>query len=145
MTNKQINFINEYLKSKNATEAAIKAGYSPKTAASQASELLKKPNISKEIDKILQKASENALVSAEYVIRSLKEVAERCLQHKPVLDYEGNETGEYEFDSSGANKALELLGRNLKLFTDKVEVEASENLAEALAAAIKRVHDKAKN
>ena len=64
-------------------------------------------------------------ITADYVLSSLKEVAERCKQAIPVMmkDENGNmvETGEYKFDSTGANRALELLGKNLKLFIDKTE------------------------
>jgi hypothetical protein len=40
------------------------------------------------------------------------EVFERCMQHKPVLDKDGNPTGEYRFDSAGAARALELMGKH---------------------------------
>ena len=40
------------------------------------------------------------------------------MQAVPVMDREGHETGEWEFDSGGANRALELLGKHLQLFGD---------------------------
>lgn len=42
---------------------------------------------------------------------------------EPVLDREGEPTGEYRFDSSGAARGLELLGKHLQMFTDKIKVE----------------------
>ena len=68
---------------------------------------------------------ERNMITADYVLNSIKSVAERCMTTEPVLRREGREwveTGEYTFDSSGANKALELLGKHLKLFTEKLEI-----------------------
>ena len=44
------------------------------------------------------------------------------MQAVPVLVSDGEETGEWHFEHSGANKSLELLGKHLKLFTDKLEL-----------------------
>jgi phage terminase small subunit len=121
---KQQRFVAEYLKDLNATQAAIRAGYSAKTARQQASDLLAKPDISDAVAKGTAKVCAKAEVSAEYVLSSLLNIAERCQQAVPVyvrVNGETRATGEYEFDSSGANKALELLGKHLALFTDKVD------------------------
>jgi hypothetical protein len=77
------------------------------------------------IAEIAQEQAEEIAVTVDYVRDSLKEVAERCMQTIPVLDGNGEPTGEYKFDSSGANRALELLGKHLKMFTDKLEQEGS--------------------
>src|SRR6185436_17219992 len=112
-------FIIEYLIDQNATQAAIRAGYSDKTAYSQGQRLLKNVEINDRITQKLQEQLRRRELSAEYVINSLIEVAERCKQGEPVLDKLGHETGIWKFDSTGANKALELLGKHLSLFTDK--------------------------
>lgn len=67
----------------------------------------------------------------EWVVKELVDNVKRCKQAQPVLDNTGTPTGEYRYDASGANKALELLGRHLKMFTDRVEV--SDPLKERLA------------
>jgi hypothetical protein len=46
------------------------------------------------------------------VLKQMVEVFERCMQHKPVLDKEGNPTGEYRFDAAGVNRALEQIGKH---------------------------------
>lgn len=51
-----------------------------------------------------------------YVLESLKNVVERCMQAEPVLDHEGNETGEYRFDARGAVAALKLMGETISTF-----------------------------
>ena len=59
-------------------------------------------------------------IDAAWVETRLMEVAERCMQHRAVLDQRANPTGEYRFDSAGANRALELLGKRFKMFVEKV-------------------------
>jgi phage terminase small subunit len=57
----------------------------------------------------------------KWVLTSLKDVAKRCMQAEPVLDSKGTPTGEYTFQASGANRALELLGKEYGLFVDKTD------------------------
>jgi phage terminase small subunit len=121
LTAKQEMFCKEYLIDLNATQAAIRAGYSEKTAVVIGCENLIKPNIAQCIQELFNERAEKVEISAEYVITSIKSVAERCMQAEQVM-VQGEPTGEYKFDAAGANKSLELLGRHLKLFTDKVEL-----------------------
>jgi phage terminase small subunit len=121
LTAKQQAFIKEYLIDLNSTQAAIRAGYSKNTAAEIGFENLRKPHIKEAIDEEVNKRSEKLEITADYVLKSLKEVADRCMQAVPATDKEGNPTGEYYFEHAGANKALELLGKHLRLFTEKVE------------------------
>lgn len=72
------------------------------------------------ISELSAMATNNAILKTgldrEWVISRLMTVAERCMQEKPVLDKKGNPTGEYQFDSSGANQALKMLGDTMGLF-----------------------------
>jgi phage terminase small subunit len=133
LTPKQQRFVEEYLIDLNATQAAIRTGYSEKTAKEQASRLLTNANISRAIEEAVKSRSERTEITQDYVLTGLKEVAERCLQRKRVMVFdhvekcmvqaEDEETwqGIWTFDSTGANRAFELLGKHLKLFTDKTE------------------------
>lgn len=118
---KQAKFLQAYLKEPNATKAAISAGYSDKSARQIGARLLTNEAIQQEINRIQKKVTEKTEVNAEYVLNSVKNVAERCMQATPVMekvDGEWVETGEFRFDSTGANKALELLGKNLNLWKE---------------------------
>lgn len=54
--------------------------------------------------------------SRDWWIQRQKEIVDRCMQVQPVLDKDGEPTGEYRFDAAGANKALDQLGRYLGVF-----------------------------
>lgn len=62
-------------------------------------------------------AAKAAGLSRRYVIEGLMENYRRAMQAEPVLDNQGNPTGEYRYEAAAANKALELLGRALAMFT----------------------------
>ncbi|MDF2800779.1 MAG: terminase small subunit [Anaerocolumna sp.] len=125
LTEKQKRFIDEYLVDLNAT-AAYKRAYNvtnDNTAKVNGSRLLTKADIREIVDKRKADRAKDTGITANYVLTSLKNIADKCMTAEPVTDREGNSTGEYRFDSSGANRALELLGKHLKLFTDKIETE----------------------
>jgi phage terminase small subunit len=130
LTPKQEMFVKEYLVDLNATQAAIRAGYSKKTADRIGPELLGKTCVARAIEEANQKRAEKLELSAEWVLENLKNVAVRCQQAEPVMvfDYstkEMVETGEYQFDSKGANRALELIGKHLGIFEDRFRLSGS--------------------
>ena len=121
MNARQKLFVISYLKDLNATSAAVSAGYSGKTAYSQGQRLLKHVEVSAELAKKTQKLTEKLDISVEYVLGTIKQTIERCSQGVEVFDREGNSTGEWKEDSFAVLKGCELLGKYLKLFTDKIE------------------------
>lgn len=134
LTAKQAQFVREYLIDLNATQAAIRAGYSEKTAAAIGDENLRKPEIAAAVQSAMDARSQVTEITAQSVLSRINSVIDRCMQTEAVRDREGTATGEYKFDSSGALKGLDLLGKHLKLFTDKVEVSVDGDLAAILAA-----------
>ncbi len=117
----------EYIKDGNASQASIRAGYSEAAAKEIGSRLLTYANIHEAIEEANKMRSERTNITNDYVLTNLKEVAERCMQKEPVLDKDGNETGTYKFNANGANKSLELLGKHLQMFTDKMEVNVKSH------------------
>ena len=132
MTDKQNIFVQEYLKDMNATQAAIRAGYSQKTASAIGAENLTKPDIKQAIDTAMNKRAQRTELTQDYVLHNIKEIAERCMQKRPVMvkgeqavDDEGNHL--WAFDAKNALRAFELLGRHLKMFNDKIEIQTENS------------------
>lgn len=121
LTDKQERFCQEYMIDSNATQAAIRAGYSAKTAQEQGSQHLSKLIIQTRIKELQDKLSSKLQITAEKVLRDIEAVRVRCMQGEPVLDREGNPTGEWKFEAHAALKASELQGKHIKLFNDKSE------------------------
>jgi phage terminase small subunit len=126
LSEKQKRFVNEYLIDLNATQAAIRAGYSKKTANEQASRLLANVNVSAYVEKKQERLAKKAEISQEWV-NNLKKVFERCMQEESVTDKEGNFSGVYEFAHSGATKSLELLGKHLGMFSERIKHSGDED------------------
>jgi len=137
LTNKQDLFARAYAADPNGTKAAIKAGYAKNTARVQASRLLTKENIRDAIKEYEKPLHEKLNLTAEFIIGGLMENARRCQQAEPVRDRDGEPTGVFKFDSSGANRAFELLGKHKRLFVDRTEVV---NMDEVNAYARRLVH-----
>jgi len=147
VTRKQKRFVEEYLIDLNATQAAIRAGYSPETAYSIGQENLKKPEIANAIAKAMAERSRRTGVNADRVVLELAKIA--LVNPGQVIDAKDatiredateedlaavqsvkvkksiSETGEMierEVRMSDKVRALELLGRHLGMFKDKVEL-----------------------
>ena len=109
LNEKQKQFCEEYIIDLNGTQAAIRAGYSKKTANEQASRLLAKVNVQTYLKHLIEKRNKRTNITQDDVVADIIKVKDRCMQNEAVLDKEGNETGIYKFDSNGANKALDML------------------------------------
>lgn len=147
MTKKQKRFVEEYLIDLNATQAAIRAGYSPDTAYSIGNENLKKPEIKTRIDKAMAERSKRTGVNADRVVMELAKIA--FVNADDVIDFKtatvkegalpedlaaiqsvkvktfGEDGLEREIKMADKIKTLELLGRHLGMFKDKVEVSGA--------------------
>ena len=138
LTPKQEMFVREYLVDLNATQAAIRAGYSADTARQIGTENLAKPSIATAIQQAMGERFEDVEIKASWVLGKIVETISRCSQAEPVLDREGAHAGEWKFDSRGVLKGTELLARYLKLLTDRVELDDKTGLAERIAKARKK-------
>lgn len=131
LTEKQKAFCNYYLETLNATESAIRAGYSKKTAFTIGCENLKKPYLKNYIDETLKKMDDKRIADASEVLKYLTSVL-RGESVSEVVVIEGTGEGCSEArkmdkapDERERLKAAELLGKRYRLFTDRVEVEGA--------------------
>lgn len=94
------------------------------------------------INELAAIAQNNAILKSgldrQWVISRLMTVVERCMKAEPVMDKKGTPTGEYVFDSSGANNALRMLGDTLGLFKPQAK-EPGDELAHLTDDEIARI------
>lgn len=117
------------------------------TARNRATAYLRHPIVQEQLAERAQALSEEADITQTYVLTTIRDTLERCRQGEPVRDAMGNpvtietEDGEihavYKFDPTNVMRGCELLGKNLKMWTDKVEasVEGGRTLAELMQQA----------
>ena len=146
MTDKQLKFVEEYLVDLNATQAAIRSGYSPKTADQQASRLLANVKVQQAISIAMAERSRRTGVNQDRVVEELAKIA--FVNITDIVDSNGriradaseedtacietikykrtdNEFGgsvEREVKVASKLKALELLGKHLGMWNDKLDV-----------------------
>lgn len=152
VTKKQKLFCEEYLVDMNATHAAIRAGYSPKSASDIGSENMKNPEIEAEITRLMAERSKRTGVTSDRVLEELSKIA-FCnpadvinLQNGTLLDEneikkaaaiasvkvkqiptrDGEIITEREIRMADKIKALELCGKHIGLFKEKVELGGNE-------------------
>lgn len=162
LNDRQKRFIAEYIVDLNATRAAIRAGYSAKTADRIGSRLLGKVEIAAAVAKAQERCAAKLEITAERVLAEIACVAfsditdyiredgtidwtlikglpreKRVAVQKLIVDTTGG-AGDGErkkiertrFELASKLEALEMLGRNLKLFTDKIEVDDMRSLTD---------------
>lgn len=126
LTQKQQRFVDEYLISGNATQAAIKAGYSKKTARKIGQENLTKPDIKAKIDK------RNAEIESEKIM-TMKEVMQRltAIARGETTEEQLTNKGDVvkmSAKTSDRIKAMELIGKRHAAWTDKKEISGNMNI-----------------
>ena len=131
-TEKQRRFCDEYIKTGNATQAAVAAGYSEKTARHTGSENLTKPDIRARIDQRLAELQSERTADAQEVLEYLTSVM-RGEHTEPILRLCGD--GEQCIEQVPVSerdrlKAAELIGKRYGMFDRRID-ELAEPLAEA--------------
>jgi len=126
LTVQQDDFARAVAKGMSQTEAAIRAGYAPSRAEATGSRLARNGKVAALIDQLRTKVAAKCEVDLAFVIGGLRENALRCQNAVPVLDHNGEKIGEYKFDSSGSNRAFELLGKHLGAFIDRTQIDLSD-------------------
>ena len=125
MTEKQKHFCIEYLIDLNATQAAIRAGYSKKTAKVIGQENLTKPDIKKYIEQQLKQIKNEKIADVQEVLEYLTAVM-RGEQKEQVALFTGEgmqKLVQKDVSAKDRLKAAELIGKRYALFTEKVELQ----------------------
>jgi phage terminase small subunit len=137
---KRRRFVEEYIVDLNGTAAAIRAGYSAHTASEIAYELLRIPEVEAAIQRAKARRARVAGINANYVLDVISETIERCRQAEPVYGRDGRPLlvpsprgdGElvpaFTFDSRGALKGAELLGKHLGILIERKAVTFPEGV-----------------
>ena len=141
LTVKKEIFCNEYIVDLNATQAAIRAGYSNKTAQEQSSRLLSNVIIQQRIAELMEQRSKRVEINADWVLISAKRVFDRCMQEEEVETRDGEPTGVFKFEHSGANKALEIIGNhvNVRSFESERDNSSTDSLADSVSKLIDKL------
>ena len=113
---KELIFAEEWLKTTNATQSAIKAGYSARTAYSAGNRLLKKVDVRQYIDERLAEMKESSIADTNEVMQFLSSTMRGDIPDQFGLDPALNDR----------IKAAELLGKRYKMFTDKQEISGAD-------------------
>lgn len=158
LTPKQQAFVNEYLIDLNATQAALRAGYSEKTAGKIGGENLQKPEIQQAIQASMEARGKRLEITAERVILELARIA--FADTRKLYDADGNLKPIHELDDDTAaciggvkvkvvdgettttdvkiwpkDKALDLLAKHFALFTDRLELAVSQKTVASMSDA----------
>ena len=151
LTNKQKKFADEYVKTGNATDAAIKAGYSEKYAHTNANKLLQNTTIKARIDAQMQKLEDDKIMKADEALRLITAIA-RGEETTTVETQEGYELTVYPTITEKQRASEAILKRYplspldkaqiKKAQADAVKAEAEANLAKAQAEQLHTVADK---
>jgi phage terminase small subunit len=116
-------------------------GYSESGAIRSGNRLLRKPDVGARVEELKTAVSERQVekfaVDRVWVLRMLTENARRAMQVEPVRDREGNPIGQYVYQGAVANKALELIGKEIGMFQPKPQKDQGLDIHKLMA----RLHE----
>jgi len=155
LNERQKKFCREYIVDLNGKQAAIRAGYSAKTAEVKGSQLLSLVKVKVYIEELMEKRGERTKVTADMVISELSKVAFHDIRKfynddgtlKGITDLDDDSAsilssfktrkenkGDSDYDiieeykRQDKMKALELLGKHFGIFTDKIDVDMNGSI-----------------
>lgn len=153
LTAKQQRFCEEYLTDRNATQAAIRAGYSERTAKQTGAENLSKPVVRNAIAALTRTVSASTKITAERVLAEIgrmaffdpadyvdvKNMADIAAlpEHvrRAIVGWGWDRNQNFTVKLADKSKALDQLARHLSLYNDKLKVEGLNDLADRLERA----------
>lgn len=129
LNERQRRFCKEYIVDCNATQAAIRAGYSEKTAYSIGQQQLKKIEVQKSINELMTKKDDNTIATADEVLRYLTsamrgEIIEECVTVESVGNFQSEaRIIEKQISPKDRNKAADSLAKRYGLLTDNINLQ----------------------
>jgi phage terminase small subunit len=134
---KHEHFAHLVTKGESPARAYVLCGYSEHGALQSGNRLLRKPDVAARAEELKAAVSERQVekmaVDRAWVMAKLTENVQRAMQVEPVRDREGNPTGQYICQGGVANRALELLGKELGMFQPKPEKDQGSEIHEFMA------------
>lgn len=130
LTIKQKRFVDEYIISGNATDAAIKAGYSKRTAKSIGAENLTKPDIVNALREREKEIQSKKIAKQEEVLEYLTSILRNEQTQQTLIGVGKGVQAITDIELSAADKikAAELIGKRFGMWTDKVELESNSQV-----------------
>ena len=132
-------------------DAYVSLGYSANGAAPSANNLLKRADVAERVRELKELAAQSAVarleLKREWVLEQLVDNVRKCKQDVAVLDRNGQPTGVYTFQAAAANRALELIGKELGMFVDRSHTkptrieDLTDEMLDAMIAAAKAEDD----
>ena len=138
LTEKQKLFCREYILDLNASQAAERAGYSARCSKEQGYRLLTYAHVQEELSDLIKSREARLEITSDFVLQTIVETIQRCSQGEQIINRQGVpvlgtdlQTGDerplYKYDSTSVLRGAELLGRHLRLFSDRVEHAGPNN------------------
>ena len=112
------------------------AGYEPHRQ--NASRLITNDDIRARVDELLNRVADGVVLTKQWVIERLIQNVERSMQLEEIKDAKGIGTGEYRYEGSVANRALELLGKEQGMFIERREDVSTRRHIEQIDARIRQ-------
>lgn len=136
LTAKQQRFVDEYLIDCNATQATIRAGYSPNGAERTGSNLLRNTKVAQEIKKRMSEKQKETIMKQDEVLELLTSIARGESQEYSSENTKSKNGVETTTISTGSStpqteerlRAIELIGKRYGMFTDKLQAEVTESV-----------------
>ena len=138
LTDVEIRFAEALLLEPNPTRAYILAGGTARggSATSQAWKMVRRDDVARYLAALRAEREVRTGIEADAIVMGWWEVYSRCMQSEPVLDADGEPTGEYRFNANGATNALDKLAKHFGLY-EKDNKQKAQPLTEAEIEAVK--------
>lgn len=132
-------FCHHFIRTRSIKDAGLEIGVAKRQNANV---VHKRPDVQARIKFLREEILEELGLDTFYVLKSLKSIAERCMQSEAVTDrdgfpvlvegLDGEVAPQFKFDQAGANKSLELIGKHIGMFVEQKKINVEVDLMSEL-------------